>query len=464
MIVTFRSRVADIVPPFRLHWRKDRHFSARPAQIFVTLVVVKSTEDLSKPARPVEDLAATPRRASIFCATHLSKLRGMEKEHLKYALRRVYCDLQGNNRRCMPWQEWEIVKVEIAASIRIRKEIAPYIASPVREKLLSLSDAILGQILDIRALAGRPVTLVTPQGRWFLGKHGSIVQRPDEAFVFDHDAARKTFQLVTFGSTYALEEELRNGFITLKGGHRVGLAGKMTLGHDGGFTLREVTGFIFRVSREIKGCADAIMPYCISQDGLSLLSTLIISPPGAGKTTILRDMIRQASYGISRLGFPGSNIAVIDERNEIAACHEGEPQLDVGPTTVVLDRCPKARGLIMALRTLSPSVIATDEIGGREDLEALREALNAGVSVLATAHAGSLKELCIRRGFMELLEEGAFPRIVLLSRVPSPGTISGIYDNSGRCLSDLDGEIERAMTDRGVGGKVQVSGKWGIAR
>ncbi|HHY47694.1 MAG TPA: stage III sporulation protein AA [Firmicutes bacterium] len=311
---------------------------------------------------------------------------------------------------------------------RIKREILPFIPYPVRDMLASLPEGTLGSLTEIRLRAGRPVSLVLPDRMGFVSRCGSLVDSPGLGYVFSAAEAKKALEMVTLGSVYALEEELRSGYITLAGGHRVGLVGKMVAGRDGQPVLRDISGFNFRVAREVPGCADTVMPYCISGDVHRMLSTLIISPPGAGKTTLLRDMVRQASDGVPRVGLPGHNVAVVDERSEIASCYQGQPQNDVGARTDVLDNCPKARGIMMLIRSMSPDVIATDEIGSQEDASAVREALNAGVSVLATAHARTLDDIYLRPALKALVDTRAFERVIALGRELGPGTLAGIYD------------------------------------
>jgi stage III sporulation protein AA len=162
--------------------------------------------------------------------------------------------------------------------------------------------------------------------------------------------------------------------------------------------------------------------------------TLIISPPRAGKTTVLRDLVRQLSDGIPRLRFSGVTIGLVDERSEIAACYKGVPQLAVGARTDVLDSCPKAEGIRLMLRAFSPEVVATDEIGRAEDARAVEDALNAGVKVVATAHAGTIDELRKRPFFRYLLTLGVLERFILLERREKPGIVAAVMDGLGRPL------------------------------
>ena len=237
----------------------------------------------------------------------------------------------------------------------------------------------------------------------------------------------QTLELITSNSVYAFQEEIRNGYITIKGGHRVGIAGKII--SEGLYvkSIKDIMSLNIRVSKEVKGCADKIFPYLIKGEN-DLYNTLIVSPPQCGKTTMLRDLIRLLSRGCSVNGFRGIKVCVVDERSEIAACYKGVPQNDVGIRTDILDSCPKIAGMIMGLRALSPVVIATDEIGNEGDKDAITRVLNAGVKILTTAHGYSISELKARKEVMELIEEKVFERYVVLSSREGPGTVEEIIE------------------------------------
>lgn len=207
-------------------------------------------------------------------------------------------------------------------------------------------------------------------------------------------------------SLYALEEEIRQGFFTVEGGHRVGLCGHMSYhGTDDGErtdVLYDISGINIRIARELKGCAKELLA-CL-RSGRSIHNTLIFAPPGVGKTTYLRDCIRMLSAG--EAGMPGVKVGVVDERSEIAACHRGVMQNDLGPRTDVLDNCPKAIGMQMLLRSMSPDVIAVDELGGETDYEAVAHAMRTGVRILGTVHAKNRREVMEKPHMAEILASG----------------------------------------------------------
>jgi len=289
--------------------------------------------------------------------------------------------------------------------------------------LAALEDEVCHELEEIRLRVERPVMIVAGGQDAFLGPEG-IGRDPTRFYQLSKDELDRVVQLLTKGSLYALEEELRNGYITLPGGHRVGLVGQGVI--EGGRlkTIKHISGINVRLSRQVIGAADRVLPFLI--EGGEVCQTLIISPPVCGKTTLLRDLARQLSWGVPGLGLPGRQVAIADERSEIAGCYRGVPQLDVGPRTDVLDGCPKAEGMMILLRSMSPQVLITDEIGRPEDGAALAEAANCGVTVIATAHGRNLEEVRRRPVMANLLAQGAFRRVVVLSRRQGVGTVEQI--------------------------------------
>ncbi len=311
---------------------------------------------------------------------------------------------------------------------KLRREVFPYLAPSLRLLLERLEPGRAERLEEIRVRSHCPLVLRDDRGEYFLTEKGGATASPGAAYIVSGEEVWKTVQLISQGSFYAFEEEFRQGFLTIPGGHRVGLAGRAVLENGGVKTLRDIGSLNFRMARAVPGAADPILPFVLSDRGERF------SPPRAGKTTVLRDLVRQLSTGVRRLGFQGINVGVVDERSEIAACYAGVPQHDLGPRVDVLDRCPKAAGMMLLVRAMSPQVIATDEIGKAEDAEALEDVRNAGVGVVATVHAGSLEELERRPKMREVLGLGVFERFVLLSRRQGPGTVEGIWDEGGRRL------------------------------
>jgi len=292
------------------------------------------------------------------------------------------------------------------------------------EALCGVLDRLPGpvreQMEEIRVRQDRPLEVVYGSESSFVTPEGAVTDDPSAAWRPDRGLCRSLLERITRHSLYAVEEELRSGFITVSGGHRIGLAGRAVLENGSVRRLRDIAGFNVRIARERIGCSAPVMPAIVDPSARTIRHTLIVSPPQQGKTTLLRDVARAVSAGDWRhpaaRGWRGRKVGVVDERSEIAACENGVPTFDLGPRCDVLDACPKAEGLMMLIRSMSPEVIAVDEIGRPEDAAALREALHAGVRVVATAHASGIEDLLSRPVLRELVAEGLFRVCVFLSR------------------------------------------------
>ena len=235
-------------------------------------------------------------------------------------------------------------------------------------------------------------------------------------------------------SLYAYEEELNQGYITIKGGHRIGIAGECVIVDGKVRTIRNISSLNIRICREVIGCSNELIKFIINKD--RVYNTLIVSPPKCGKTTILRDISRNISNGIPLESFKGKKVSIIDERSEIASSFNGIPQLDVGIRTDILDNCLKKDGMLMAIRSLSPEIIICDEIGTIGEIEALNMAFNSGVNIIVTIHGYSIEDIYARDVFKPLIENCILERIVILSNKKGPGTIENIYsiNNKGEII------------------------------
>ncbi|NLM35716.1 MAG: stage III sporulation protein AA [Clostridiales bacterium] len=251
-----------------------------------------------------------------------------------------------------------------------------------------------------------------------------------EEKILNYDATqedlRTVMQRISNYSLYAFEEEIKQGFITIRGGHRVGICGKCVIEDNKIKTIKNIGSINIRVSREILGCSDKLMPFLI--EGEQVLNTIIISPPKCGKTTILRDIARNISTGMRAFKFSGKKVCIIDERSELAACCDGVPQMDVGIRTDVLDNCLKSEGIMMAIRSMSPELIVCDEIGTYRDMESILSALSCGVNLITTIHGNGLDDFYSRVVFKDLINNHVFRRAVILSNRKGVGTLEGIYD------------------------------------
>lgn len=232
-------------------------------------------------------------------------------------------------------------------------------------------------------------------------------------------------------SIYTLEEELKRGYVTIQGGHRVGLAGKVITENGRVKVIRDVTSFNIRIAKQKIGVATPLAPYLFDS---YWKNTIIIGPPQTGKTTLLRDLARMISSGIETRQIPAMKVGIVDERSEIAGCVKGVPQATLGPRVDVLDACPKAEGMMMMIRSMSPDVLIVDEIGREEDSQAIMEAVNAGVSLIVTAHGHQVSDLMKRPSLEKVIKAGVIERYVELSRTKGPGTIRNILGPNGKHL------------------------------
>lgn len=312
------------------------------------------------------------------------------------------------------------------AAIILEKTILPILSPQIAAAAAKLSPLVLQQITEIRLRVGQPVLVMTGRTDRMLCQDGSLTEERNHAVMCHREDITKSLQLISRNSLYAFEQELQAGYITVSGGHRVGIAGQAILDNGKLKALKNITSLNIRLAREQKGAADAVFPYVIS--GNHIASVLVISPPRCGKTTLLRDLIRQISIGSPKHGFAGAQVGLVDERSEIAGCFDGVPTVDLGPRVDVLDGCPKAVGMIMLIRSMAPQAVATDEIGSAEDARAVREALHAGVSVLTSVHGQDAADVASRPNIGELIRDNCFERFIILSDQPSIGTVEEIID------------------------------------
>ena len=243
---------------------------------------------------------------------------------------------------------------------------------------------------EIRLRVARPVQIVTADGEFF-----------PESAAFTAEEAARLLERLCMHSVYAHTEELKNGFVTLPGGARVGVCGRPAVDNGSIIGLTEAYCFNFRIARQVVGCAEGVMRFLLNCG--EPVSALIVSPPGGGKTTLLRDIARCLSEGISA---PPVKVAIADERGELAGCIDGVPSFDIGRRTDVMENAPKAQSIGLLIRSMSPRVIITDELGGRDDAEAVAEACRCGAAVIASAHASSVEELIAQHEFSGLFGSG----------------------------------------------------------
>ena len=301
-----------------------------------------------------------------------------------------------------------------------KKQIIRVLSESV-QKIIEQERMDFSELQEIRLRIGQPVTVLYQNEELILPTMYSEKKR------LGKQEMKETIEHISNYSLYAYEHELKQGFITIEGGHRVGMAGQVIM--EGGKikNMKYISSINIRVSHEVLDCANKIFPYITYNK--QMYHTLIISPPRCGKTTLLRDVIRQISDG--NRWIKGCTVGVVDERSELGGCYLGVLQNNLGMRTDILDRCPKADGMIMLIRSMAPQVVAVDEIGAKEDVHAIEYAMHCGCKMLATAHGDSMEEICKKPIFEKLIREKRFERYVILSNRYRLGGIEAVYDENG---------------------------------
>jgi stage III sporulation protein AA len=295
----------------------------------------------------------------------------------------------------------------------IRGGIMNYMPSNIRRRLFNIN---LDEAREIRISHGKPISIYYNDGCFFVNARGNLSRIPNNAIRASRADIDEALELASKSSVYSVRDEIKNGFITISGGHRIGITGT-AVGEGGKIDfLKDISGLNYRLAREVIGAADKIMDKIIHNSEIK--NTLIISPPGAGKTTLLRDIARQLSY-------KGARVSIVDERREIAAVCEGRSAFDLGFSADILEGASKAEGMLLMLRSMSPEVIITDEIGKIEDVTAIEKIINSGVKIITTVHAENRNQLFYRRDLREVCRY--FDVMLTLSKRRGAGTIEEIY-------------------------------------
>lgn len=308
----------------------------------------------------------------------------------------------------------------------MRKDILNLLSPNIRNELAGISSDKLN---EIRLRTDKPLILVENNQEFFVDKGSLKKKYGEEVYVVKETDLKETMEFITNYSLYAYNDELKKGFITVSGGHRIGICGKVVYENEKIKTIRNIQSMNIRVSHQVVGCGEKIIALLKCPE---YVNTLIVSAPGMGKTTLLRDLIRLMSN-------EGRNVGVVDERSEIASCYLGKPQNDIGIRTDVLDCCQKQDGMLMLVRSMRPDIIAVDEIGGEEDAKALQYVSLCGCKILATVHGGSLEELEQKNGIREILNLGLFKRFILCERTGSGQFVRKVYNREKRLVGECDG-------------------------
>lgn len=285
--------------------------------------------------------------------------------------------------------------------MKSKKEILDYFPINIREQLEKFN---LDNLEEIRLRTNKNIILKNGEEEIIL-KH-----------IINTQEILKILQRICDNSIYTYQNQICNGYITIKGGHRVGITGNVVVREEQVINISHIYSLNFRIAREILGCSKATLPLILNLKDNSIYNTIILAPPGRGKTTLLRDLIRNISSGIPEYNFKGINVGVIDERGEIAAMYKGVPQNNLGERTDILDNVSKSIGIKMLVRSMNPQVITADEIGTNEDIQAINYAVTSGVKGIFTAHGRNLEDVILNPILSKLYNLEVIEKILLIEK------------------------------------------------
>ncbi len=294
--------------------------------------------------------------------------------------------------------------------LKWKTEILKYLPVEIEKSINDLPTSELCNVSEIR-LRVNGYSSITVKGE------NKVLYFDKKPIVLTTDDIRGVFEAICDNQVFKYENQIKNGYITIRGGHRVGFCGTAVYNDGELATITNISSIVFRISRQILNSAREIIGNVLIDN--KIISTLIVSEPGGGKTTILTDLTRL----LSNLG---KRCAVIDERGEICSLFDSAAQKEIGKFTDVLNEYSKKDGMILALRCLSPQVIICDEVGSSDDVDGMLEAMNAGVPVIATAHASCEQELYERPQIERLIDHGGIDKILFLKSSANPGVIKKI--------------------------------------
>ena len=301
-------------------------------------------------------------------------------------------------------------------------EATAFLPDRIRYPISMISESVASQINEVRIKRLRPVILAGADRRFFLKYNGTITTDYEDASVcmVDNNDMDDAVRRLCNYSIHAFQNELKNGFVTVSGGHRVGIIGTSAINAGGEISaIKNISSLNIRIAREIEGAADEIISSVFKD---RIRSVLIVGEPASGKTTVLRDIARR----LSGADFGFLRVCIVDERSEIAAISDGISKNKLGVGCDVLDAYPKAEGMMIALRAMSPDIIICDEIGSDRDADAIEKIANAGTKIVASIHAESFSQLLKRPQFQRLMATSAFETAVVLGSRETPGKIKEI--------------------------------------
>ena len=292
-------------------------------------------------------------------------------------------------------------RVCISQKMKSKKEILDYFPINIREQLEKCN---LDNLEEIRLRTNKNIILKDGQEELILNH------------IINTQEILEILQRICDNSIYTYQNQICNGYITIKGGHRVGITGNVVVREGQVINISHIYSLNFRIAREIPGCSKASLPLILNLQDNSIYNTIILAPPGRGKTTLLRDLIRNISSGIPEYNFKGINVGVVDERGEIAAMYKGVPQNNLGERTDILDNVSKSIGMKMLVRSMNPQVITADEIGTNEDIQAINYAITSGVKGIFTAHGRNLEDVILNPILSKLYNLEVIEKILLIEK------------------------------------------------
>lgn len=301
------------------------------------------------------------------------------------------------------------------------KKIIEYFPDKLQNILIEKIKANEDKLEEIRIRNQRPIILK-------FNSEEVVVE-----YIVNSEEIKSILQLICENSIYSYQKQISSGFITLQGGHRVGLVGSCVIENNKIININYINSFNFRIARQVIDCSNDILKHILDIEKNSVFNTLIISPPGCGKTTLIRDIARQVSSGNSEYNFKGITVGIVDERSEIASLYKGVTQNDVGIRTDVIENVSKSIGIKILVRSMAPKVIIADEIGVLDDIEAINYALCSGCKGIFTAHGSSLKDIYKNPVLKNLIDTHIFERLIFLNK-DEKGKAKEVYKlNSENC-------------------------------